>query len=376
MTKKRSAGHTVSELCDAMEAIAPTRLAQEWDNVGLLAGDPAAPLKKTMLCIDLTDAVVSEAIAGRVDAIMAYHPPIFRPIKSIRADSGEPDAAVFRCVANGIAVYSTHTALDAADGGTNDVIAGLCGIEHTEPLEHVPDPSFAKSKIVVFVPETEVERVAHAMFEAGAGHIGDYSACSFRLSGEGTFLGGASTNPTIGTRGKLEFVKEQRVEMIVPNRAVPQVVNALIEAHSYEEPAYDIYPVTAPPRRGIGRMGDLPRPTPLKTLARSLKRKTSAACVQIVGEPEGEVTRAIIVVGAAGNLPFKVGVGPGDVIITGEIRHHDALTIRRRSSSAIALGHWASERPTLTVLAERLTSLLPSVTALVSERDADPFSPA
>lgn len=376
MTKKRSAGTTVSALCDAMETIAPTQLAQEWDNVGLLAGDPAAPLKKVLLCIDLTDAVVTEAIADRADAIMAYHPPIFRPIKSIRADSGQPDAAVFRCVANGIAVYSTHTALDAADGGTNDVIAGLCGIKHTVPLEHVPDPTFAQSKIVVFVPEAEVERVAHAMFEAGAGHIGDYSSCSYRVGGQGTFLGGATTNPTIGTRGKLEFVVEQRVEMVVASRAVPAVVKALTDAHSYEEPAYDIYPLTAPPKRGIGRMGDLPRPLGLKALARSLQKKTSAACVQIVGDPDQELRRAVIVVGAAGSLPFKVGVGPGDVVITGEIRHHDALTIRRRGSSAIALGHWASERPTLPVLAERLTLGLPGVKSIVAEHDIDPFGVA
>lgn len=376
MTKKRPAPHTVAEFCRAMETTAPTAFAQDWDNVGLLAGDPAAPVKKILLCIDLSEAVVAEAVARKADVIMAYHPPIFRPVRSVRADSGEPDAAVFRCIAEGIAVYSTHTALDAAEGGTNDVIAGLCGAVATEPLEYVNEPGEAQSKIVVFAPEAEVDTVTGAMFDAGAGHIGDYSCCAYRLSGKGSFLGGDATNPTIGKRGRLEFVNEQRVEMVVTDRALPRVIEALVEAHSYEEPAFDVYSLRARPRRGIGRKGDLPRPVSLKSLARSLKRKTRATGVQIVGDPEQLVSRVIVAVGAAGSLPLRAGVAPGDVVVTGEMRHHDGLTVRRRGCAAVTLGHWASERPALDALATRLEASLRQAQVFVSERDADPFASA
>ncbi len=371
-----AAASTVAEFCRAMEVIAPTALAQHWDNVGLLAGDPADTITKALLCIDLTPEVVDDAITQHAHIVMAYHPPIFKPIATIRADSHDTDAALFRCIRHGIAIYSTHTALDAADGGTNDVIAGLCGIEVTTPLEYVDRPGSRESKVVTFVSEKDVEAVADAMFAAGAGRIGDYTRCSYRVDGQGTFFGGETTNPTLGERGRMEFIDEVRIETVVPNATLPDVITALVSAHPYDEPAYDIYPLSPPPIRGIGRVGRLPQPITLKKLAQRLKRKTRAASVQVVGDTEGEVFRAVIVVGAAGSLPFKSGVGAGDVIITGEIRHHDALTIRRHGCSAIALGHWASEQPTLSVLADRLSTALTGIAVSVSRADSDPFGPA
>ena len=378
MTKRprRTLKTVVFDLDQAMELIAPTAFAQEWDNVGLLAGDPAAAIHRVLLCIDLTHAVIDEAIRKRIELVLAYHPPIFRPIVTLRADSTGTDALVFRCVEEGIAIYSTHTALDAADGGTNDVIALLLGIQQTEPLEWVDQADSGQHKLVVFVPPEEVEKVADAMFAAGAGHIGDYSRCSYRVCGTGTFLGGKSTSPAVGRKGRLEYVEEVRLEVIVPGQALPGVIQSMIEAHSYEEPAFDIYPLKPKPARGIGRVGTLPGAITLSSLARKLKRSTGATCVQTVGPVDRTVTRAVIVVGAAGSLPFSIPLMPSDVIITGEIRHHDALTIQRHDCTAIALGHWASERPVLEPLARRLQKLLPDITLTVSRTDTDPFHPA
>ena len=364
----------LADVCRALEETASLRLAQDWDNVGLLAGDENATVKRVLLCIDLTEPVVEEAIARKADLVMAYHPPIFRPISRLHGHSRETDAHVFRCVAAGIAIYSTHTALDAAQGGTNDVLAGLCGVKLTHPLEYGPaDPP--RCKVVVFVPPDSADKVAEAMFAAGAGHIGDYEMCSYRLAGEGTFRGAESTKPTIGRAGQFERVAELRIESITPKHAVPGVVEAIRRAHPYEEPAFDVYPLDAEPIGGIGRYGNLPKPTTLGALARRLKRVTSAGCAQIVGEPTRRVTRAVVCVGAAGSLPFKLPVGEGDVIVTGEIRHHDALTINRHGAGAIALGHWASERPALGPFAERLVSLVPSLEVQVSSADHDPVAP-
>lgn len=370
---QRNARWSVADFCATMESIAPTALAQSWDNVGLLAGDRQGPVDHVLTCIDLTPAVLQEALREKTDVILAYHPPILKPVSSLCADGTGTEAVVFQCIRNGIAVYSVHTALDAADGGTNDTVASLCGIENTEPLEYVDDPAIEVCKLVVFVPPNVIEKVSDAMFSAGAGNIGDYSRCSYRTSGQGTFFGGEATQPTIGEPGRMEYVEEIRLETVVPLTVLPAVLTAVVRAHPYEEPAFDVYPLRPAPVRGIGRIGRLPRPVHLASLARKLKRATDAFHVQIVGPPDRVVDRAVIVVGAAGSLPFRTPLALNDVIITGEIRHHDALTVQRYGCSAIALGHWTSERPVLAPLAQRLQGELPGVKVTISQSDEDPF---
>lgn len=362
----------VQAVCEALDKIAPLSLAQDWDNVGLLAGDTTAEVRRLMLCIDLMPAVVDEAVAAGVQVVMAYHPPIFKPVSRLVSPGPGPEAQVLRCIANGIAVYSLHTALDAADGGTNDCLAQLCGITETRPLEYA-EAGPAEYKVVVFVPLNETERVAEAMFAAGAGRIGDYEKCSFRIPGTGTFFGTEATSPTVGQAGRLEHVEEIRLEAVCAAPCLAAVIEAMVRAHSYEEPAFDIYPLKKRPARGIGRVGRLPQPETLASLARKLKQTADAACTAIVGDPEREVDRAVIVAGAAGSLPFGIGLGERDVVISGEIRHHDALTIRRLNSSAIALSHWSSERPALKLLATKLHALRPGVEVMVSKRDGEPF---
>ncbi|MCP4592134.1 MAG: Nif3-like dinuclear metal center hexameric protein [bacterium] len=371
-TRRKSTAMDVRTVCAALQKLAPLELAEGWDNVGLLAGDTEAAVKRVMLCIDLMPEVVTEAVAAKVQMVMAYHPPIFKAVSRLVAPAPTPEASVHRCIANGIAVYSMHTALDAAEGGANDVLARLCGLSETGPLEYT-ETGANQCKIAVFVPPDETERVAEAMFAAGAGRIGDYRKCSFRAPGTGTFFGTESTNPTVGESGRIEHVDEIRLEAVCAADALPAVIDALVEAHSYEEPAYDIYTLGRRPTRGAGRVGRVPRPITVGALSRKLKRSAGAECVSIVGDPQRTIRRVIVAVGAAGSLPFGIQLGPEDVIVTGEIRHHDALAIRRRDCSAIALSHWSSERPVLEPLSARLRALLPGVDVRLSERDAEPF---
>ena len=397
MAKRSSAGNTakragnkavtVGQVCAALEQLAPLKLAQSWDNVGLLAGDTQATVRRVLLCIDLTAAVVAEARRRRAQLVMAYHPPIFKPISRLVAQArgatgglpasaktgpAGPEADVCRCLMAGIAIYSMHTALDAAEGGTNDVLAQLCGVTETEPIEYV-QVAEPLCKVVVFVPGDAADRVAQAIFAAGAGRIGEYSRCSYWLAGEGTFCGSALSHPAIGRAGQFERVAEVRIESVAPRSAMAAITAAIRASHPYEEPAFDFYPLEAPMVRGIGRVGPLPQTTTLGTLARRLAGKIANSAVQIVGPAQADCRRAIICVGAAGRLPLAVKPGPGDVIVTGEIRHHDALTILRHGASAIALGHWASERPALTPLARRLGELVPKVQVEVAQADRDPF---
>jgi dinuclear metal center YbgI/SA1388 family protein len=370
---KSKKGAKLTDVCAALNRLAPLNLAQSWDNVGLLAGDPNAKVQRVMLCIDLTPPVAEEAIRGKVDLVMAYHPPLFKPISRLSAISRETDAILFRCIAAGIAIYSTHTALDAADGGTNDVLAELCNLVEPEPFEFVSDA--AEFKLVTFAPPDVVDRVAEAMFHAGAGHIGDYSRCSYRLAGTGTFHGSIATNPAIGIAGAYETVQETRIETVVPKSALPAVVAALRESHPYEEPAFDVYSLHGAPRRGIGRWGDIATPLTLRALVRKLKRATGAVSCHTVGAGDTVVSRAAVCVGSAGSMPFTLPLKSGDCVITGEMRHHDALTILRRGWTAITLGHWSSERPALASFAERLKRDLPGIEVSISDTDCEPFQP-
>lgn len=371
---KQTGSFNIKDITDALDAIAPPIMAQSWDNVGLLAGDRAARCRRLLLCIDMTPAVLAEAVASRCQMIVAYHPPIFRPIKRLLAEGDGTDALVHRAIAAGIAIYSPHTALDAAPGGTNDVIADLCDLTDIEPFEYTSSDD-QQCKIVTFVPKNKLDAVSFAMAAAGAGRIGNYELCSFRTQGEGTFFGTESTNPKVGHRGRLEKVSETRVEMVALRNRLPEVIDALLRTHPYEEPAYDIYPLAGTPSFGIGRVGSLPNRTTLASLAKTLQRKIHSRVATIVGAPATRVHRAAICVGAAGLLPLERPRSANcDVIVTGELRHHEALAILRANRTAITLGHWESERPVLPVLAKRLTAMLPNLTIQVSKNDARPFA--
>ena len=364
---------------DVLERIAPPRLAQAWDNVGLIGGDARAAMDRCLLCIDLTPAVVSEAVRHRCQAIVSYHPPIFKAIKSIsvQGDGREgPTQALFRAISAGIAVYSPHTALDASMGGTGDAMAALAGARIIGPID--PERTGEDEvKVTVFVPPADVSRLSEAMFAAGGGRIGLYEKCSFRIPGTGTFWGTEGTNPQVGTRGRLETVEEVRLEMVCSARNLAAVVQAIRATHPYEEPAYDVYSLTAKPSesRGLGRLAELARPEPLGRLAARLARAVGGAAAQIVGEPKRRVRTLAILVGAAGRIDndFPRSLR-ADVLVTGEIRHHDALAFRARGWSAIALGHWASERPVLAPLATSLQKALPKLRVRISSADADPLA--
>lgn len=372
-TKSLLDRHTVGDFCDAMESFSPVGLAQSWDNVGLIVGNSEAALRVALLAIDLTAPVLSDAIRRKADLLLTYHPPIFKPVSRLLGEGSGMESLVFEAIQAGIALYSPHTALDAANGGTNEVLAGLCGATRLDPLVVAETPGQRNVKIVVYVPVADADRVADAMFAAGAGHIGKYSHCSFRAAGQGTFLGGPEANPTIGKVGRLETVNELRLETIVPQRRLADVVASMRRLHPYEEPAFDLFDLRPEPVAGIGRIGHLPGPVRLAALAQTLGRKTGAKSIQTVGEEKQFVERVITVAGAAGSLPFQRPLSERDCIVTGEMRHHDALTIRRIGCSAIVLGHWWSERPVLGPLAKRLSQCLPSTKFSVSKLDADPF---
>lgn len=359
----------------ALEAIAPLSLAESWDNVGLIVGDRSAPATRAMLCIDYTPAVRDEARDARCDLIVAYHPPIFDPIKRVTADG--TTGLIHDAIRRGVAIYSPHTALDVAPGGTNDVLADVISLQDRRPLK-LRESTSTSLKLVTFVPNDALDRVAEAIFQAGGGCIGRYSHCSFRSTGTGTFKGGEGTNPAIGTPGVLERVEETRLEVALPTHRASDVIFALKRAHPYEEVAFDLFTMQPDPTAapvGIGRVGKLPSDITAEMLVNLLKRSLGVDRVMFVGEPDRLVRKVAVCAGACGGDLLSAAVAQKvDCYITGEMRHHDALRAARSGVSVVCTLHSHSERITLSRLAQMMRDRLPTFDVRLSSADRDPFA--
>jgi dinuclear metal center YbgI/SA1388 family protein len=359
----------------AMETIAPVHLAESWDNVGLLSGHRSSLVKKVLLAIDLTPAVHDEAIRLGMDLLLVYHPPIFKPIKHLRIDGDEAPALAVALASYGIWIYSPHTALDTVEGGTNDVLATQLGATITGSFSHYPALG-EFLKLVVFVPEGDIEKVADAIFNAGAGKIGQrakYEKCSFRTRGFGTFQGDADSNPAVGRAGHYEHVPEIRLETILPKSAAGDVIDALRRVHPYEEPAFDLLKMETPPEQvGLGRYAELPRGESLADFARRCKVQLKLDTVQIVGNPAQKIRTLAVMAGSAGRLGIDGASRPYDALLTGELKHHEMLAYQAAGIGVILLGHSESERPILPVVADRLKRALPGLHIVLSRADQGP----
>jgi dinuclear metal center YbgI/SA1388 family protein len=358
-------------IVDALEKIAPTSAAESWDNVGLLTGDPSQQIHQIMLTIDYSPAVAEEA--RDCDLVIAYHPPLFSAIKRITADG--PAGLIHDAIRRGVAIYSPHTAWDVAAGGTNDLLMDALGVETRTPLRTLAAAD-GVLKLVTFVPEKDVERVSKALFEAGAGHIGNYSCCSFRGSGMGTFFGHEGTNPTVGQPGRLETVPEIRLETILPKGRTDAVLQALRQTHPYEEPAFDLAMLaTVPMGTGPGRVGNLHASTPIEELAARLKQALNLKSLLIAGEQHRSIARVAVCAGAGGEMLDDAIKARAELFVTGELRHHDALKAIRAGLSVFCTLHSNSERPSLHRLKTRLEESVPGLPPVqLSQQDRDPFA--
>lgn len=361
---------SVAQVLDQLEGMIPLKMAAEWDNVGLLLGERERPVERIMTCLTVTPETAQEAIDRQVSLIITHHPILFKGTKRLNADTAE-GRMVLGLTRASVAVYSPHTAFDNAPGGINDLLASRLGLKNVMPLRRLAEAK--KVKLVVFVPESDLARVQEAVFTAGAGRIGEYGECSFRLLGTGTFHGSEASNPTVGQKGQREEVQEWRLEVICPEERLGEVVMAMRRAHSYEEPAFDIYPlVSSPASLGEGRIGELTSPLSLEQLAENLKQRLKGASVQVVGERARLVQRVALVCGAGGEFLSEARRAGAEVFLTGEMRFHEYLTAQAQGISVLLPGHYASERCGVEDLAERLSAQWPEVEVWASERERDP----
>ena len=352
----------VEHVAEAIERIAPSSLAEGWDNCGLQIGDPAAEVSRVLVALTPLPEVFEEAEEKGADFLLFHHPLVFRPIKTLNTSS-YPGDLLARAVRNGLAAYAAHTSYDAAPEGVSVSLAEALGLRG--PLR-VVSPRGMLRKLIIFVPEESVDGVVRALSEAGAGVIGNYTECTFRTRGTGTFRGGDETDPYLGEKGRLEKVEEVRIETVVPAHAARRAAEAATAAHPYEEVALDVYPVEGFPEGcGYGRLGTLPEPVS----AEELREHVSGALgfpARLVAEAGGRIENVAVLGGSGGSFIPEVAASEAEAYVTGDIDYHDALLAESLGLTVIDAGHAGTELPSLGPLAERL-GVLVDVPVEVSE---------
>lgn len=359
-----------------MEKIAPLGLAEQWDNSGWQVGDPDMPVQKIILALDVTPEVVDEAEKNGTQLIISHHPMFLKGIKSVRNDfpSG---SLIFRLIRAGIGVYSAHTNLDSADGGINDILAQKLGLREVEVLHPVHQEGLLK--LVVFVPVEQADAVREALGRAGAGWIGNYSDCTFNLRGAGTFRPREGTNPYIGSQGKLEHVEEVRIETVVKQKGIDRVLRAMLQAHPYEEVAYDLYPLEnkITPSQGLGRLGYLPQTISLGEFARTVKELLQVNNLRYGSNPKDMVRRIAVCGGSGGDMWLQAQKKGADVLVTGDVRYHAARDMLEAGMNFIDAGHFATEWSVLPALRNSLANALAKadlpVDIIVAQFEEEPW---
>ncbi|MGB9841005.1 Nif3-like dinuclear metal center hexameric protein [Thermovenabulum sp.] len=346
-------------IINILEKLAPKNLAFDWDNTGIQIGDYNKEVKKILIALSVTEDVVEYAYQKDFDMVVAHHPLIFKPLRNVRKDQllGK---IIYKAIKKDITIYSAHTNLDVAEEGVNDILAHLLGLERIEILKETYTEPL--KKIVVFVPEGYEDNIVEAMGNAGAGFIGKYSNCSFKVKGEGTFKPEEGANPFIGKKGKLEKVNEFRIETIAPENKVKGVINAVLKVHPYEEVAYDVYPMDKEGKKyGIGRIGFLKQEMSLEEFARLVKDKLDLSAIKVVGELNKKVKKIAVCGGAGSDLIGTAIFKNADVFVTGDVKYHDALDAFMHGIAVIDAGHSATEKIVLNKIKEYIEKSLDEI---------------
>ena len=346
----------LAEVIDVLDDAYPPGLAQSWDSVGLVCGDPDDVLGSATVAVDATAAVVDEVPEGGL--LLAHHPLLLRGVDTVAASTAK-GALVHGLIRSGRSLFTAHTNADTASPGVSDALAQALGLT----VEAVLEPSPAAPDMdrwVIFVPPENADAVRAAVFAAGAGGIGDYSQCSWSVTGTGQFLPGDRASPAIGSVGAPARVVEDRIEVIAPARARREVFSAMRAAHPYTEPAFDIFALAPPPADvGLGRICSLAQPESLSTLISRVKAglpQTSWG-VRAAGDPDMTVSRVAVCGGAGDSLLNAVAAAEVQAFVTADLRHHPADEHCRASDVAlIDVAHWASEYPWCAQAADVLRS--------------------
>lgn len=360
---------TVKDITKILEELAPLAHAEDFDNVGLLVGDSNMTVNGILVTLDTLENVVDEAISKKYNLIISFHPIIFSGLKKLTG-SNYVQRVVMKAIANNIAIYSMHTALDNSKNGVNAKICEVLGIDNPKIL--IPKAGTIK-KLTTYAPINEAETVKSALFAAGAGEIGKYSNCSFSLEGSGTFMAGEEANPTIGDIGKVHVENEVQINVIFSFEKEQQILNALFDAHSYEEVAYEISVLQNINQDiGIGMVGTLKTEMDEIEFLEYVKTKMNASVVRHT-RLLGKKVKRVAVLGGSGAFAISAAKkAKADVFITSDLKYHQFFEAENQLVLA-DIGHFETEQFTKDLLVDYLTKKIPNFAVSLSESKTNPI---
>ncbi len=358
----------IKDITDLLESIAPKAYQEEYDNSGLIVGDPSADVQGILFSLDCIEAIIDEAIAKNCNLIIAHHPIVFRGLKQFNGKN-YVERTVIKAIKNDIAIYAIHTNLDNVHNGVNKKISDKLGLLNTRIL--VPKKSLL-NKLEVFIPKDDTDKVIEAMHRSGAGHVGNYSHCSFRVNGIGSFKPNDSANPTIGESEKQEYVEENKVEVIFPGHIKGQVINAMKNAHPYEEVAYYLTEIENTNQEvGSGMIGTLQQEMDEQEFLKHLKESMELDSIKFTPLAKGKIKK-IAVCGGAGSFLLNAAKGAGaDAFITSDFKYHEFFDAEEKIMIA-DIGHYESEVFTKELLSEFIRENFANIATYLSEVNTNP----
>lgn len=376
MTAAEEGSLTVADIVSVLDQHYPPSLAEQWDRNGLVCGDPGSAVRRVLLAVDLADEVIAEARDLECELIVTHHPLLLRGVHSV-ATTTPKGRRITALIKADIAAWNAHTPADSADPGVSDALAAVLDLHDVRPLD--PRPLTALDKLVAFVPSEHVAAVVDALAAAGAGAIGDYDRCFFAAEGTGSFRPLAGADPFIGEIGTVEQVAETRVEMVVPRARRDATVAALLAAHPYEEPAYDVIPLAdVQVTTGIGRVGRLAHPATARQVAATLAAAVPGTVggIRIGGDPDRPITTVAVLAGAGDSHLDAAHRAGADAYITSDLRHHPAEEALAWDDAPVLIDipHWAAEWTWLPQAATLLQSAFTNLDVVVSTLRTEPWT--
>ncbi len=359
----------IKEITSYLDQYAPRSYQESYDNSGLLVGDTANELQGVMISLDVTEGVIDDAIANNCNVIVSHHPVIFRGIKKLTG-SNDAERAILKAIKNDIALYAIHTNLDNVHTGVNKKICDTIGLVNTKILQPKTD---TLNKLTTFIPTSNTREVMDAVFNAGAGKIGDYSNCSFKVTGTGTFLPSEKANPHIGTSGNQEEVTEDRVEVIFPAHLSSKIVNALKKAHPYEEVAFYLYElINENPEVGSGMTGELEIPLSEKEFLDHLKKRMNLSVIKHTHFTGKQIRKVAVCGGAGSSLLHRAKAIGAQAFVSADFKYHEYFDAD--GDILIAdIGHYESEIFTKDLLYEILKKNFPNIALHLTKVDTNPI---
>lgn len=362
---------TIAEVTSAIEKIAPLALQEDYDNCGLQVGNYGDNCSGAILCVDVTPAIVDEAVARECNLIISHHPLIFKGLKRLTGAS-QVEQTVMKAVKNGVAIYSCHTAIDNATNGVSWEMARRLKVTNIETLE----PQQGKLlKLSVMVPNAHCEAVKSAIFNAGAGMIGDYDCCSFSVQGDGSFRALSGANPFVGQVGEVHHEPETRIDVVLPRLLKNRVEIALINSHPYEEPAYEFIAIENELKKiGSGVVGLLPAPMNLSCLVSQIKEAFNSPIVRCNTAEDSQEISKIAMCGGSGAFLISNAIAKGaQVYITSDVKYHDFVDYKN-DIIIVDIGHFESEQCTKNIFYREIQEKFPNFALYYSDIEKNPIN--